>query len=733
MIQPPLSVLVSCVPPLTSSSSPWSFVMEAEHEELSTNPFFVALLKHQDLVQHIAKEQAMVCVPSSDSLKLCKLTVDFLSTHILLATEEADSYQTRNGKTVLFSAGRVVCQTGFPRPRTVMVIYEELYYDEDFNTIKILRTNFPLEGKIPLAYYKNVATAASVDLHILNARTLPEHQSLLCRLSLSPSAAAALPSSFSPEQALANIGLAPSPAFAPLPTLPGVFISLARFIASFNTSYVLVKGFVDHAGTKVRDACERIKEELTVSMHASGSAESKSSGSVGGKMSRLTSMEASAAIEACMFAGIRQKLFSGLVELYKGEEARTQTLLASCGAIDMEELGVRPELVCEPVLAVQHLQQALNAAFAVTPLQKLSVLEDTTRLLTQAVDARMADARADADYNKEEKQDATLAADDMLPFWIYLLLQARPAYLHANIAFMEYFQPGNSLLNLQQLKVHLANMQGAVQFVDSGKLHGGAVDALPSDLRPELGGPRRSRTANSVIVTNSFADLSVRDSSHAHGPHAHSHQHHAGMTHSSSASSAVAASAATSGFGRRPSQSAKQLLESIEDGLNEIESSHSQRQSAADAAATASRSSAYPASSSSSSASSSHHPTHVRTELPATRSTGLSRSAASSLSYSSSASPAVAAAAASSVHRMGDFLAGLQKLDDGVTGRLGQSQSQQTRLQQQQQQPQQINPPRASGNAPRFIPAASGMLQLDDADLPPLIVQRITPATQRRY
>jgi hypothetical protein len=119
--------------------------MEAEHEELAANPLFSELLKQTKLLARVVQDKALVCVPSSESLKLCQLTSDFLCTHILVADASMpDAYFTLNGKRVTFkpsdgvaSPGRVVCGEGFARPRTVMIIYEELFYDDDFNTIKM--------------------------------------------------------------------------------------------------------------------------------------------------------------------------------------------------------------------------------------------------------------------------------------------------------------------------------------------------------------------------------------------------------------------------------------------------------------------------------------------------------------------------------------------------------------------------------------------------------------------
>ena len=680
-----------------------------------------------------------MCVPSAESLKLCKLTSEFLATHILVASAHfADTFSTLSGRTVTFSGGRVVCKAGFPRPRTVMVVYEETYYDDDFNSIRVLRTNFALEGKIRVAYYKQVANKASVDLHTLNARTLPEHQAVLCRLSLPAALAAALPS-FSPEQALANIGVSPSPALVAHPALPPVFSSLARFIVSFNTAYVLVKGFVDHAGSKVKDACERIRDELVAAIEAgaAGSADGKEKRAA--KLSRLTLMEASAAIEACVFNGVHRKLFFGLVELYRGEEARTHQLLALGGGMGMDELGVRPELVCQPVQAIQHLQQALNGTFAITPLQKLSVLDDANRLLTQCVDAQMAEARVGA---PDAAQDFTLAADDMLPFWIFLLLQARLAHLHANLQYMQHFQPATTLLNIQPLKVHLATIQGALQYVDSGRLNGGSAPVEPSSDRvapmmSNVPGPRRTRSI-STIVTNTFSDLSVRDSpSAAAAQHAH-------PTVRAAAHAATAASTHSTSFSRRGS-----VRDSTHPTLAAIDSGFEQLQLSQQTAAGGGSASAHPASA--------RQPA-PRSELPATRgslsATHLSR--ASSLAYpNGTASPAVAAVAASSVERMGDFLASLQKQDDGATGRLGHGAGNMaaqarntdaatvrpaTRTAVPFDAPSQsarraTNPPLSSSNSSSGRPSPyashSSVLRLDDDDLPPLIVQRTT--SSRRH
>jgi hypothetical protein len=676
----------------------------------------------------------------------------------------------------------------------VLVIFEEDAFDEDFNKLRVLRVNFPLFGKIPLNYYNSIAKQASIDVKTLNARSLPEHQALLCRLTMPPAAAAALPH-FSAAQCLANLAVNPAASptassssssaaasSSPLPAYPGlppIFASLSRFITSFNTAYVLVKGFVDHAGGKIKDACERLHQELV--QHAA-----QTEGV--GKLSRVASMEATAAIEACVFAGVWRKVWSGLVDLHRAEEARTQALLASAITTSMQELGVRAELVCEPTQAVQHLQQALNAPTAVTPLHKLAVLEDTNKLLTQAVDAKLAAARAKKSGTDKSQQDATLAADDMLPFWIFLLVHAKPAHVHANMLFMQHFQPNSSFINTQQLKVHLANLQGAVQFVDAGQIgvaRGGPGAAAAVGMSFAGGpppGPRRTRST-STIVTNSFADLSVRDA-----PGQGQQGGSAAAATSSSSSTPYTYSFnsrnarqhfAVGGIGGEGSQ----LLASIEDEYAELQEQlhrqqHQPQQQSAPPPPSARQLSVSTHTSRSNSPNQGRSRTmthsmtvgngssngtqgslarqsslqlpYARNELPSTR----------ARSPQPAPSPAVAAVAAGSVGRMGQFLAGLQQQDDGATGRLvpgttaaaagGANNVMQVRpphstrastlthqqgllLSRRATGPIPSSARNSNSNSSSMLQSSPAVLRLDDDDLPPLIVQRTSSTSARRF
>ena len=617
--------------------------------------------------------------------------------------------------------------------------------------------------------YVPLFSQSSLDVSTLNARTLPEHQSVLCRLS-GPGYAPLAAAPFSPEQALANIGASPSPHLTPLASLPPIFTTLQKFNFSFNTSYVLVKGFEEHAGTKVKDACERIKQELIGDQsNKSGKSSSSSSSSSGSKVSRLTLLEASAAIEACIFAGIHRKLFLGLIELYKADEARTQSILHSAMSTTMEELGVRSEIICQPTSAIQHLQQAMNGPFAITPLQKLSVLDDTIRLLTQAVDTQLAATRSqqqtneseltpgEAPSNNNDRSDVTLAADDMLPFWIYLLIKSRFQYIHANLYYLLHFQPNNPFINLQQLKVHLANLQGAIQYLDSGRLHGGPINA--DSFQSQATAPKRRNA--STIITNSFADLNIRDSSSM------------GIAATASATSRTIMPTSTIGLRKSNGSSGNlhRMLEDVQssyDTLLEHDKRMTRQSTHDDHASTAS--------SSSSSSSHSHHQRHLSGNHAPLNSTLSSPSAphptssirtrTASVVFPSGHAPfaqAATSARGGAIHPsasntpqlvrlnevgassssstlstrsshdrsdMGDFLSSLQQQDDIVTGRLAQGQTlfgtAHDPTKKSQWTPAPAQPLHASSIRRQPSNAQPNILHLDADDLPRLVVQRTT-------
>ncbi len=102
-------------------------------------------------------------------------------------------------------------------------------------------------------------------------------------------------------------------------------------VSSFNASYVMVKGFIAHTGTKVRTGCTQIKADALQRLAASASSSSSSSSATtptakpppNTSLNKAEAAELQIAIESVVLTALHKKIFSGLTELYAAEDQRT--------------------------------------------------------------------------------------------------------------------------------------------------------------------------------------------------------------------------------------------------------------------------------------------------------------------------------------------------------------------------------------------------------------------------
>ena len=178
------------------------------------------------------------------------------------------------------------------------MVGQETYYDEEFQSFQVLRINLPLEGKVSPEYLRAVLEAEGEEQRGIERRSVADHEHFIARMTGEPMVSPTASISASGHQS-------------------AVFLSLQKFVHQFNTSYVLVKGFIDHAGLKVSDACARLREDVL----------SKAKARQGGAEFALTKrvvVEVQMGVESLVQAAIYKKLFSGLCELYSKEEDITQ-------------------------------------------------------------------------------------------------------------------------------------------------------------------------------------------------------------------------------------------------------------------------------------------------------------------------------------------------------------------------------------------------------------------------
>ena len=103
-------------------------------------------------------------------------------------------------------------------------------------------------------------------------------------------------------------------------------------------------------------------------------------------------------------------------------------------------------------------------------------------------------------------QQLSVSADDLLPLLVFVLLEARPLHLHANVAYMRLFAPGAELLTPSvhsELLYRLANLEAAVSYVESGRLlqhireaQASRLSAAPASGAAAAGKKPRSRMSS---------------------------------------------------------------------------------------------------------------------------------------------------------------------------------------------------------------------------------------------
>lgn len=122
-------------------------------DDLNSNAFFQIFQKTTAFAK-APEKKFIVCVPLGASLPQHHNEMgskDFIASHVLSATDQKDEYRTLDGRILTFRDQKLVCGSGFPPPpRTVSVVQQETYYNDDFESFEVLRISAPLIGKSSL-------------------------------------------------------------------------------------------------------------------------------------------------------------------------------------------------------------------------------------------------------------------------------------------------------------------------------------------------------------------------------------------------------------------------------------------------------------------------------------------------------------------------------------------------------------------------------------------------------
>ena len=463
-------------------------------EDLNDSPLFSLFLSsgHYSVA---ASQQLIVAVPSAASpLPRRPATRDMLESHILRKSPYFQhQYVTLNGKSVLLSDSSLQCKSGFAEPRTVQVTGQELYYDDDFHSFQVLRISLPLEGKVSPDFLRQLERLDGEDRG-LERRSLAHHERLIARLTGDP---------IVPATGGGGSGAGQH---------SNVFVSVYKFVWQFNASYVLVKGFIEHAGLKVSDACARLREDVAAKAKAKGTDV---------HLVKRSVVELQMAVESLVMAAVYKKLFSGLCELYGREEERTQRHIRRMRGLTQAQLGIREDIQCHPHVAMALLSQLPGIP---TVALKLAQLEDVSRALTQAVKDHAREGAREEAKDRDRERDTVLSAEDMIPLTLYTVLHSELQHVQAHLQLFHHFPLNRSVGGCDHLQVHLANFQAACQIIDTGDA--GAGEEAEEEV--DDGFSRRSVDASALTeskvplsgessLTSSLAAASLLSSSSSRG------------------------------------------------------------------------------------------------------------------------------------------------------------------------------------------------------------------------
>lgn len=300
-------------------------------------------------------------------------------THILRASPFfAGVYETLNGKTVELESSVIETREGFGERRRVDVLFEELHYNCSYRPFRVVCLSLPFQGGSRVVR----RDAAANDL-FSDKTSLEECRKFIQTVG---------------KASMASITRAESQ------------------VADFGRSYVLVKGYLYHARRKIQSIVEVATEEL-VNANINVLQECK------------TNYRARGCVQRCVGTLVMHhahaKLVSGLRAMYEDEDARLDAAMREMAACSPADHGASDKLAGIDLGAAIAVVSSLDAP--TTPLDKLLVLQGCTQEINAAVERAKGAGRVPASF--------LLAADDLLPLLIHVIVRGMPKNLATNAAY----------------------------------------------------------------------------------------------------------------------------------------------------------------------------------------------------------------------------------------------------------------------------------------------------------
>lgn len=394
-------------------------VMESYDEDLNENPFFHMLQTEQpELFQKAIVEGWIICVPCEGSVPKYALTLEDFVSHILIPSDELPEthFRTLNDRDVRI-CNRVVTveENDISRPVTTHILFEETYYTDDLLKYKVLCLEHPLER------HSNFGPVSSNSSVVVTIQTLRDCIDLLWTESRGRGVLEKI------DQLIRDFLLSNnSLEFEPLQVQKDLVGSLYTICLQ----------------NALRDT--RLRERTSTNKHL------------------LENVKL--AVETYMLHTVYKKVIKGITACTAHDDANLNKIIRNLSDIQLRDLGVRQDLYDTVPWAKQELARIDSYS---TVLGKVGCLK------------RMLGAITKQHSGKKTPNlfvGNVIAADDLLPMIVFLVIKTSLPNWIAHLTFMKQFHFSNpSKCQVDEYSFLITSLEAAIEHISSGLFLGSSI------------------------------------------------------------------------------------------------------------------------------------------------------------------------------------------------------------------------------------------------------------------
>eukprot|EP01125_Pyxidicula_operculata_P017104 TRINITY_DN5955_c0_g1_i1.p1 TRINITY_DN5955_c0_g1~~TRINITY_DN5955_c0_g1_i1.p1 ORF type:complete len:445 (+),score=42.31 TRINITY_DN5955_c0_g1_i1:11-1345(+) len=410
--------------------------MSVEKEDVFENKFFKYLQSNEPLYKKAESHCWLICVPQTPALNGLKLTKEIIDAHILKPSPFFQGiYEVHNDseKTCEIDGDLIKTTKGFPEIRKANIIYEELFYNQEYKPYKVVLINLPLMGgsskiNIQTPGFSPMPPSKDWDMCMQYLYQFPENTIVLRKVN--------------------------------------------EKIQEFLHTYVIVKGFEAHVRSKIAVIVDMAVEQLLCANVDFRKMQNND----------RQYREICLIIESYIMYTLYDKLFLEFQNTFTKEDK----YLSSVFNYHLHNTPPKLFGIGSGLLSVDYspASEVLNnLEKCSTPLQMLYILEDTTEKIAECVEMHYPEG--------DRGSDTSITTDDLIPIIGLVIINCKYDRFHYALFLMENFIFAD--ISTSKLMFNLINFKAAIGFLTDHLNHNvktlnssSSVSSKPSHVSPTL-------------------------------------------------------------------------------------------------------------------------------------------------------------------------------------------------------------------------------------------------------